>query len=160
MSVKERRLILKTEKKIFKKKEKKKEKEKRKTKKYKRTKHILGQFPFCNAQTSTTVTFNMRAFPSKFSYLNISLRNFFFFLPFWNCFKNLLHSLFVVWCFLSSTVHSFKRATFFLLFIGILTQQRNMHPEIMPPACYENHISFFLYTEKKGEAERRGCNGM
>lgn len=25
-----------------------------------------------------------------------------------------------------------------------------MHPEIMPPACYENHISFFLYTEKGG----------
>lgn len=71
----------KNRKKILKKREKK-EKEKRKTKKYKRTKHILGQFPFCNAQTSTTVTFNMRAFPSKFSYLNISLRNFFFFYPF------------------------------------------------------------------------------
>lgn len=99
----------------------------------------------------------------NFQYEGFSLRVFlfkhffkelFFFNPFWNCFKNLLHSLFVVWCFLSSTVHSFKRATFFLLFIGILTQQRNMHLEIMPPACYENHISFFLYTGKKREKQK------
>lgn len=39
-----------------------------------------------------------------------------------------------------------------------------MHPEIMPPACYENHISFFLYTEKKrGKHKAVGvieCEGL
>lgn len=41
------------------------------------------------------------------------------------------------------------RNFFFSPLIGILAQQRNMHPEITLPVCYENHISPFLYKEKK-----------
>jgi hypothetical protein len=92
------------------------------------------------------------------SHLNIFFKG-----QFLELFQKLVAFLCAVCCFPCSTVLASKRGTFFPSLIGIPTPQKNMHPEIMLPAWYENHISFFLCRAKRQQHKGAGlieCKGL